>query len=63
LGYFSTNRLKQTVPVEDSIINQFFTAMAKTKEGKKIVEVRKHYRKLDNGKKVLVREHRKSTPN
>lgn len=37
--------------------------MAKTQKGKKIVEVRKHYRKLKNGNKVLVREHRKSTPN
>lgn len=37
--------------------------MAKTKEGKKIVEVRKHTRMLDNGKKITVREHRKSTPN
>jgi hypothetical protein len=61
--YISTNRLQHTALVESSIINQFFTEMAKTKEGKKIVEVRSHYRKLDNGKKVLVREHRKSTPN
>jgi len=37
--------------------------MAKTKKGKKIVEVHKHYRRLPNGKRVLVREHRKSTPN
>ncbi len=37
--------------------------MAKTREGKKIVEVRKHTRTLGNGKKVKVREHRKSTPN
>ena len=37
--------------------------MAKTKKGKKIVEIRSHYRKLKNGKHVRVREHRKSTPN
>lgn len=37
--------------------------MAKTAKGKKIVEVRRHYRELPNGKRVLVREHRKSTPN
>ncbi len=36
--------------------------MAKTREGKKIIEVRRHYRKV-NGKRILVREHRKSTPN
>jgi len=37
--------------------------MAKTKNGKKIVEVRRHFRILSNGKRILVREHRKSTPN
>lgn len=37
--------------------------MAKTQKGKKIVEVRSHYRKLKNGHRVLVHEHRKSTPN
>ncbi len=37
--------------------------MAKTQKGKKIVEVRRHYRTMPNGKRVLVKEHRKSTPN
>jgi hypothetical protein len=37
--------------------------MAKTKGGKKIIEVQKHKRKLANGKIIIVREHRKSTPN
>jgi len=37
--------------------------MAKTKGGKKIVEVHRHYRRLPNGKRVLVKEYRKSTPN
>ena len=36
--------------------------MAKTKKGKKIVEVKKHYRKLKNGKRIKIREHRRSTP-
>lgn len=37
--------------------------MAKTKKGKKIIEVRRHYRVLPNGKRIFVREYRKSTPN
>lgn len=37
--------------------------MAKTKKGKKIVEVRRHFRILPDGKRVLVKEYRKSTPN
>jgi len=37
--------------------------MAKTKNGKKIVETKSHIRKLSNGKKVRVREYRRSTPN
>jgi hypothetical protein len=37
--------------------------MAKTEKGKKIVETRAHTRKLKSGKKVKVREHRRSTPN
>ena len=37
--------------------------MAKTKKGKKIVEIKKHTRTLKSGKKVTVREHRRSTPN
>lgn len=37
--------------------------MAKTKQGKKIVEVRRHFRTLPSGKRILVKEHRKSTPN
>ncbi len=36
--------------------------MAKTKEGKKIVPVKPHTRKVD-GKKVKVGGHRRSTPN
>jgi len=36
--------------------------MAKTKEGKKIVEVRSHIRIVD-GKRIHIREYRKSTPN
>lgn len=36
--------------------------MAKTEKGKKIVEVKRHYRNV-NGKRILVKEHRKSTPN
>jgi len=36
--------------------------MAKTKKGKKIVEVRRHYRHLSNGKRIFVREYRRSTP-
>jgi ASC-1-like (ASCH) protein len=36
--------------------------MAKTKAGKKIVEVRSHYRKLKGGKRIKVREFRRSTP-
>lgn len=36
--------------------------MAKTKKGKKIVEVHSHTRKLDNGKKIKVREYRRSVP-
>ncbi len=37
--------------------------VAKTKKGKKIVETRTHYRKLKNGRRVRVNEHRRSTPN
>lgn len=37
--------------------------MAKTAKGKKIVETRSHYRKLASGRKVLVHEYRRSTPN
>lgn len=37
--------------------------MAKTEKGKKIVETRTHIRKLPSGKRVRVREHRRSTPN
>jgi len=37
--------------------------MAKTKDGKKIVEVRRHKRRLANGKIVVVPEYRRSTPN
>ena len=37
--------------------------MAKTEKGKKIVEVRKHFRDLASGRKVFVHEYRKSTPN
>ena len=37
--------------------------MAKTKQGKKIVEVHEHKRKLRNGKRIVVKEHRRSTPN
>ena len=37
--------------------------MAKTKQGKKIVEVREHKRKPKKGKQVVVKEHRRSTPN
>ena len=36
--------------------------MAKTKKGKKIVEVHPHTRKLKGGKKIKVREHRRSVP-
>ncbi len=36
--------------------------MSKTKSGKKIVEVHAHTRKLKKGKKVKVREFRRSTP-
>jgi hypothetical protein len=36
--------------------------MAKTKKGKKIVEVRAHTRKGKKGKKIKVREFRRSTP-
>jgi len=36
--------------------------MAKTKDGKKIVEVRRHKRRLANGKIVVVPEYRRSTP-
>lgn len=37
--------------------------MAKTADGKKIVPVKPHTRKLPGGKKVPVKGHRKSTPN
>lgn len=37
--------------------------MAKTKKGKKIIEVRGHIRELPSGRRIRVREHRKSTPN
>lgn len=37
--------------------------MAKTKTGKKIVEVHSHWRKLKGGKRIKVREYRRSTPN
>lgn len=37
--------------------------MAKTKKGKKIVEVRAHYRKLKSGKRIKIPEYRRSTPN
>lgn len=37
--------------------------MAKTAQGKKIVPVKQHSRKLPNGKTVRVKPHRKSTPN
>lgn len=37
--------------------------MAKTQEGKKKVHVPKHTRKGEDGKKVKVREHYRSTPN
>ena len=37
--------------------------MAKTKKGKKIVEVHAHARRNRKGKKVKVREFRRSTPN
>ena len=36
--------------------------MAKTKKGNKKVHVPKHTRKGKNGKKVVVREHYRSTP-
>jgi len=36
--------------------------MAKTKAGKKIIEVKTHYRKNKKGKRVRIREHRRSTP-
>jgi hypothetical protein len=36
--------------------------MAKTKKGKKIVEVHSHWRKLDSGKRVRIREYRRSVP-
>ncbi len=36
--------------------------MAKTQKGKKIVEVHKHYRRLKSGKRILIPEHRRSTP-
>lgn len=36
--------------------------MAKTKDGKKIVPVKPHTRKIGN-KKVRVKGHRRSTPN
>lgn len=36
--------------------------MAKTKEGKKIVSVKSHTKKID-GKTIKVKSHRRSTPN
>jgi len=36
--------------------------MSKTKGGKKIVEARSHLRRTKSGKKVKVREYRRSTP-
>ncbi len=36
--------------------------MAKTNDGKKIVPVKPHTRTLPNGKPVLVKRHRRSTP-
>jgi len=36
--------------------------MGKTEDGKKIVPVKKHTRKQD-GKKITVKPHRRSTPN
>jgi hypothetical protein len=37
--------------------------MAKTQKGKKIVPVKPHTRKGENGKKERVKRHRRSTPN
>ncbi|MBI2446534.1 MAG: hypothetical protein HYV51_01795 [Parcubacteria group bacterium] len=37
--------------------------MAKTKKGKKIVEVRTHWRKIGKDKRIKIHEHRRSTPN
>lgn len=37
--------------------------MAKTQKGKKIVEVHRHYRHLSRGRRILVKEYRRSTPN
>ena len=37
--------------------------MAKTEEGKKVVPVKEHYRKLPNGKRIKVSRHKRSTPN
>lgn len=37
--------------------------MAKTIKGKKIVETRSHIRILPSGKRIRVKEHRRSTPN
>jgi len=49
--------------VVEALIELIIKNMAKTEKGKKIVEVRRHYRTLPDGRRVLVKEHRKSTPN
>tara|TARA_Y100000310_G_C20530162_1_gene738021 strand:+ start:927 stop:1040 length:114 start_codon:yes stop_codon:yes gene_type:complete len=36
--------------------------MAKTKAGKKIIEVKEYKKKLKSGKNVVIKEHRRSTP-